>query len=108
MQETAEPTVADDLPEEMPCEEEPIQGDGYDGYYDDVLPDDHGHLRSNADREKYTLTVGEASSYFHIGEKKLREIIEENPTADFILMSGKRIMIKRTSFEQFLDRKNWI
>lgn len=58
--------------------------------------------------EKYTLTVGEASSYFHIGEKKLREIIEENPTADFILMSGKRIMIKRTRFEQFLDRKNWI
>ena len=58
--------------------------------------------------EKYTLTVGEASSYFHIGEKKLREIIEENPTADFILMSGKRIMIKRTRFEQFFDRKNWI
>ena len=58
--------------------------------------------------EKYTLTVGEASSYFHIGEKKLREIIEENPTADFVLMSGKRIMIKRTRFEQFLDRKNWI
>ena len=58
--------------------------------------------------EKYTLTVGEASSYFRIGEKKLREIIEENPTADFILMSGKRIMIKRTRFEQFLDRKNWI
>ncbi len=58
--------------------------------------------------EKYTLTVGEASSYFHIGEKKLREIIEENPAADFILMSGKRIMIKRTRFEQFLDRKNWI
>jgi len=47
--------------------------------------------------EKYTLTVGEASSYFHIGEKKLREIIEENPTADFILMSGKRIMIKKNT-----------
>ena len=58
--------------------------------------------------KKYTLTVGEACSYFHIGEKKLREIIEEDPTADFILMSGKRIMIKRTRFEQFLDRKSWI
>ena len=39
---------------------------------------------------------------------QLREIIEENPTADFILMSGKRIMIKRTRFEQYLDRRNWI
>ena len=74
------------------------------------------HTAVNCDRrikpmpfwEKYTLTVGEASSYFHIGEKKLREIIEENPTADFILRSGKTIMIKRTRFEQFLDRRNWI
>ena len=74
------------------------------------------HTAVNSDRrikpmpfwEKYTLTVGEASSYFHIGEKKLREIIEENPTADFILMSGKRIMIKRTRFEQYLVRRNWI
>lgn len=70
------------------------------------------HTTVNSDRrikpmpfwEKYTLTVGEASSYFHIGEKKLREIIEENPTADFILMSGKRIMIKRTSTSEHKAR----
>ena len=49
--EAVEPTVADDLHEETPCEEEPIQEDGYDGYYDDVLPDDYGHLRSNVDKE---------------------------------------------------------
>jgi len=43
--------VADTLSEETPCEEEPVQGDGYDGYYDDVIPDDYGHLRSNVDKE---------------------------------------------------------
>ena len=26
--------------------------------------------------QKYTLTVAEACSYFHIGERKMREIIE--------------------------------
>ncbi|MBQ2855848.1 MAG: zinc-ribbon domain-containing protein [Bacteroidaceae bacterium] len=46
-----ETTAADNIPEEIPCEEKPVQGDGYDGYYDDVIPDDYGHLRSNVDKE---------------------------------------------------------
>ena len=33
---------------------------------------------------KYTLSVQEASKYFHIGDKKLRKLIDENPGADFI------------------------
>ena len=55
--------------------------------------------------EKYTLTVQEAIIYFHIGEKKMKEILDDNPAADFILMSGKRCMIKRKRFEQFIDRQ---
>ena len=55
--------------------------------------------------EKYTLTVQEAIIYFHIGEKKMKEILDDNPEADFILMSGKRCMIKRKRFEQFIDRQ---
>ena len=55
--------------------------------------------------EKYTLTVYEAQIYFHIGEKKMKEILGDNPDADFILMSGKRTMIKRKRFEPFIDRQ---
>lgn len=53
--------------------------------------------------ERYMLTIREAAEYFHIGEKKMRQIIEEYKDADFIIMNGNRAMIKRKSFEKFLD-----
>lgn len=34
---------------------------------------------------KYTLSVQEASEYFHIGYKKLRTLIDEHPDTDFIV-----------------------
>ena len=52
---------------------------------------------------KYTLTISEASDYFNIGEKKLRQMVQENETADFLLNNGVKVLIKRTKFEQFLD-----
>lgn len=52
---------------------------------------------------KYTLSVQEASRYFHIGDKKLRKLIDENPDADFILWNGSRPQIKRSVFERFVD-----
>jgi hypothetical protein len=55
--------------------------------------------------KKYTLTVGEASVYFRIGEKKLKRLIDENPNAEFILWNGTRQQIKRKLFEQFIDEK---
>ena len=54
--------------------------------------------------EKYMLTLREAAEYFHIGEKKMRQIVEENLNADFLLESGNRVMIKRRLFEEYLDR----
>ena len=53
--------------------------------------------------EKYMLTLREAAEYFHIGEKKMRQIIDENMDANFLLESGNRIMIKRKLFEEYLD-----
>ena len=50
--------------------------------------------------EKYVLTIEEASAYFQIGRDKLHRIIEENPDADFILMNGTRMQIKRVAFER--------
>ena len=54
--------------------------------------------------EKYTLTIREAARYFHIGEKKLRRIVDENPMADFVIMNGNRVMIKRKCFEHYIDQ----
>lgn len=54
--------------------------------------------------ERYTLTIREAARYFHIGEKKLRQLVQENATADYILMVGNRAMIKRKKFENWIDR----
>lgn len=53
--------------------------------------------------EKYTLSVQEASTYFNIGDKKLRHFIEENKEADFILWNGTRAQIKRKLFEKYVD-----
>lgn len=53
--------------------------------------------------ERYTLSVEEAAAYFRIGENKLRKIISENESADFILWNGNRPQIKRKKFEQFID-----
>lgn len=53
--------------------------------------------------QKYTLTIKEASIYFNIGEKKLRQIVQENDTADFVLNNGVKVLIKRIKFEQFID-----
>ena len=45
--------------------------------------------------ERYTLTIEEASKYFRIGENKLRRLAEENKNANWLIMNGNRIQIKR-------------
>lgn len=53
--------------------------------------------------EKYTLSIEEAADYFRIGQKRLRQIVADNPDAEFILMNGNRVQIKRRLFEQYID-----
>jgi hypothetical protein len=53
--------------------------------------------------EKYMLTLREAAEYFHIGEKKMRQIVDENMDAKFLLENGNRIMIKKKLFEEYLN-----
>ena len=53
--------------------------------------------------EKYTLTIEEAAEYFRIGEKKLRRLAEENPDANWLIMNGNRLQIKRKQFEKVID-----
>ena len=58
--------------------------------------------------EKYALSVEEAAVYFHIGINKLRTIINNNNTADWILWNGTHAYIKRVMFEKLLDRSSAI
>ena len=53
--------------------------------------------------EKYALTICEASRFFGIGEKKLRQLVKRNPRAGFIIWNGNRVLIKRMLFEEFLN-----
>ena len=52
--------------------------------------------------ERYTLTIEEASKYFRIGENKLRRLAEENKNANWLIMNGNRIQIKRKQFEKIM------
>lgn len=56
--------------------------------------------------EKYTLSIEEASKYFRIGENKLRRLAEENHYADWLILNGNRIQIKRKQFERFIDESD--
>lgn len=53
--------------------------------------------------EQFNLTIEEAALYFRIGEKRLRQIVAEQPDADFVLKNGNRILIKRRLFEEYLE-----
>jgi len=53
--------------------------------------------------QKYTLSIEEASRYFRIGEKTLRRLAEENPDANWLIMNGNRLQIKRKQFEKVID-----
>ena len=58
--------------------------------------------------EKYMLTLREAAEYFHIGEKKMRQIVNDNMDAKFLLENGNRVMIKRKLFEEYLNNASVI
>ena len=50
----------------------------------------------------------EVADYFGIGQKKIRKIVDENPTAEFVLKNGAFTKIKRGKFERFLDQTSCI
>lgn len=56
--------------------------------------------------EKYTLTIAEASRYFNIGEKKLRNIVTTN--SELVVTNGVKTLIKRKKFEEFIDNTSSI
>lgn len=59
-------------------------------------------------KDKFCLSIKECSEYTGIGEKKIRNIINDHPQADFFLMIGNHIKIKRIKFEKMIDEVNSI
>ena len=54
-------------------------------------------------KDKFLLTIEEASDYFGIGQKKLRQIIVNNLDAGIIIQNGVKYLIKRQRFEAYLN-----
>ena len=54
---------------------------------------------------RYSLTIEEAAGYSLIGENRLRKIIEEDRTLDWVLHVGSQVRIKRVLFERWLDEQ---
>jgi excisionase family DNA binding protein len=57
--------------------------------------------------EKYSLTINEAAQYFSIGIKKMRRMAEDN-LGDFAVYNGKRYLIIRRKFKDYLARTSEI
>ena len=53
--------------------------------------------------EKSNLTLEEASAYFNIGINKLRELTDDKNCRS-VLWCGSKRLIKRKSFEQYLEK----
>ena len=51
--------------------------------------------------DKYLLTIKQASSYFNIGEKRLRRLAEDG-LGDISIYCGNRYLIVRPRFEEFV------
>ncbi len=54
-------------------------------------------------KDKFSLTIDEASACFNIGEKKLRRIVTDNIDTGFIIQNGVKFLIKWKQFGTFLE-----
>lgn len=52
--------------------------------------------------QRLCISVEEAAEYSMIGENRLRRIIEDDPTIDWVLRVGSRMRIKRQKFEKWV------
>lgn len=52
--------------------------------------------------KRYLLSVTEAAQFYHIGEKRLRQIVDIHPNGEFYLLVGNKVLFKKEKFEQFL------
>jgi len=58
-----------------------------------------------APENKVCLTVEECAGVFGIGDNTIRKLIARDPTAPYILRIGKKTLIKRRLFEEFIENE---
>ena len=56
--------------------------------------------------KKLNLTIEEAAEYSGIGEKKIREIVNQR-NCQFVMKNGRKNLIKRTKFETWLENRDF-
>ena len=65
------------------------------------------YVSKNVDKlsinQKYTLTIEEAAEYSNIGQNRISNLLK-NPRCSFVLHVGKKKLVKRKEFEDFLSR----
>lgn len=54
-------------------------------------------------KDKYILTIKEASAYSNIGTNRLSRMIDD-PYCPFALLNGNRKLVKRIEFEKYLTQ----
>ncbi len=55
--------------------------------------------------EKILLNVNEASEYSGIGISKIRELMNTR-CSDFVVLNGKKKLLKRRKFEQWIEQQS--
>lgn len=55
--------------------------------------------------QKISLTIEEAAEYSNIGQHKIRELLKK-PKCPFLLIVGKKQLVKRKQFEEFISIQN--
>ena len=53
--------------------------------------------------EKAALTIEEAAEYSNIGQNRLGELLKQ-PRCTFVLYVGKKKLVKRREFDQFISQ----
>lgn len=54
-------------------------------------------------KDKPTLTIEEAAALYNIGEHKLRELTDSD-TCSFVLYVGRKRLIKRKQFDDYIAK----
>lgn len=54
--------------------------------------------------EKYALTIEEAAEYSNIGQNKINELLKD-PRCTFVLWVGRKKLVKRKAFEDFISKQ---
>lgn len=54
-------------------------------------------------KDKPTLTIEEAAALYNIGEHKLRELTDSD-TCTFVLYVGRKRLIKRKQFDDYISK----